>query len=182
MLGRFDDDDPLGGQVAAQLGEDVGAQRLVARGDQHDLDALGFDQRAVAHVGGRAGQAGHHQVVLQRLDGALQIERAARQRADLAADPQRQTGAHAGIEGDAYRDRIPHRADRAIRDAALDQALQDEGRVARRATAGIVGAVGQHYRPGAHGQRFVERRVDVRVAHRELVAHGDHLGGQLQGQ
>jgi len=77
MLGRLDDDEALALEVAAQLGEDVGAQRLVAGRHQHDLDAIGLDQRAVAHVGGCAGQAGHHHVVSERFHGALQVQRLA---------------------------------------------------------------------------------------------------------
>src|SRR3546814_7411181 len=82
--------DLLGGQIAIKLREQVHVDGLVAHRSQYDLDTLGFDQRAVAHRRGRAGQAGHDHVALERLDGTGHIHRVARQRTDLAAQAHRQ--------------------------------------------------------------------------------------------
>ena len=157
--------------------EHVGAHRLAAHAVQHDGDAARFDQRAVAERL-LCPQATHHHVSLERLDRADQVDGFARHRPDLAADAQRQDRADAGLGGDAHGDRVPQRAESGVADAALDQAAQHEGGVARGAAAGVVGAVGQHHRAAVQRQCLVERGVDVRVRRDELLTQAEKLVGE----
>jgi hypothetical protein len=73
---------------------------------------------------------------------------------------------------------VPHWADGRIGDAAFDHAAQDEGGIARRATARVVGAIRQHHRATVKGQCLVQRGVDAGVGHVERLAHVDQFIGQ----
>jgi hypothetical protein len=86
--------------------------------------------------------------------------------------------ADTGVERDPHRDRVPQWAEAGVRDAALEHPTQHERGIARRAAAGVVGAVGEHDRPAVERERFIERLVDGRIAHAELLAQADQLVGK----
>ncbi len=90
----------------------------------------------------------------------VQIDGIARGAPGLAADAQVEGGADARIDAELHRHRIPVVAACDIGDAALEQPAQDEGGIAGRAAARIVGGVRDHHRPAGQRQRRIERGVD----------------------
>src|SRR6266446_8674963 len=185
MLHGFHDHDLLGRGIDAQLGEAVAAQTLRALAvDDHryslDLQRRGIADRA--HALALAAELDAHTLLDLEHLGA-RIDRWAGLRPELTAETDVELGAFADLEGEFYRAGIPDHADGGVLHLAVEQCLQDEGRVRRGPAAGIVRHVGQHHGLGqvvrGHARH---RRLERNVGRLGGLAHGEEFPAELARQ
>jgi hypothetical protein len=165
-------------ELDAEIGEEVASHRLDARAGQHELDTSHPDGDTIAHADLR-GSKGLVGAPHELHDPCLDVERVSRHRAGLAADPQRQVRSLARFEAEAHRHRVPHRAESGLFDAALQQSRKEEGRVPRRAAAGIVRYVGDDDRAAIARERAVERFGDREIGRHRAPAKALELRADL---
>ncbi len=186
MLGRLDDDQLLACQRDAEAGEQLRRHHLAASADQHDVDAAvdlhpdaGAERRALP-VGA---EARLREFLVDRHHGHRHVERCARGRAALSAEPQVDARADARVAAQLHRAEVPERADRHVADALLEQRTQEEGAVAHRAAAGVVADVGQHDRAAVGRERLGlrQRGRDTQARRAGLLAQVPERTTELLG-
>ena len=181
MIRRFHHDDALLRRIDADIGEELAAERLVAMGDEHHLDAIDADRGAIAELGlGRA--EGLHGVAAKPDHFDLGIDRRAGFRPALAAEAKLETRALADREAEAHRDRIPKRAHRRVGDAFLEKQADHVGIVRRRPSSGIVGRVRDHGGAVVARLRLAERFLLRQELRREPVELLDDLSRERGGK
>ena len=111
------------------------------------VDFSGRVQRHRISQFGRAGAKALGRLARNLAHAHAQVNRVAGEWPDLAAEAQVQLDPFANFERNRDYDRVPDAAKRGIFYVALDQASQNEGRIIRSATAGVVCHVGKHDRP-----------------------------------
>ncbi|EEF24651.1 conserved hypothetical protein, partial [Ricinus communis] len=132
---------------------------------------------------GRQALAELHLGILHQLDDLHRtIDWVAGAGRGFGAEAERDFGALARRETDLDGNRIPDRSDRSARHTAGQQFLEDDGRIPRRAAAGIVPDIGDDHRPGLGGDRPRHRFLLVDLRHHERAALGKQLHSEFARQ
>ena len=132
VVARLHHHHPLALQLDAQASERFRREGLAPLRTQHHVDPVADDPGAGPQLRARRAEP---RLVVARLDllhGGKHIERLARRQTGLAADPQPELRALAGLGAGRHRHRVPQAAERRVRHAVLQQDPQ-EGRGCRRA-------------------------------------------------
>ncbi len=111
-----------------------------------------------------------------------EVEGVARRGTYFAAQPHVQLGAHARGDRQSHDDRVPHQGHRSVTNAAVQQGLQGEGRVAGGAATGVIGLVGDDDGAALGGEGSVQRLVQGQRLEVHLMAHGEKPAPQRLGE